>query len=244
MEGAEGDASTNIQLGIFLPSPLNGTKAKRLRPTSGTVGADHAKGKPIAESAGKTRKRRSRADSSVKDHRLQLAGTVKLKGPGDEELLPNVEKGREQGSSKKRKWTKRKPKRSRVSTLNSPKMAADKECPLDYLHKWDRDFSSWTFRKKTQYWLLQNACDKSKVRYAILEYRPARVYLKILYSIQVPKAEFKILLRYMEALKGNQRQLTVARAQQIVEKYRGIESVRTVDKRVYKRALKILEVLL
>ena len=243
MEGAEGDASTNIQLGIFLPSPLNGTKAKRLRPTSGTVGADHANGKPIAESAGKTRKRRSRADSSVKE---QLAGIVKLKGPGGEELLPNLEKRRESaaGSSKKRKWTKRKPKRSRVSTLNSPKIAADKECPLDYLHKWDRDISSWTFRKKTQYWLLQNACDKSKVRYAILEYRPARVYLKILYSIQVPKVEFKILLRYMEALKGNQRQLTVARAQQIVEKHRSIESVRTVDKRVYKRALKILEVLL
>lgn len=48
----------------------------------------------------------------------------------------------------------------------------------------------------------------------------------------------------MEALKGNQRQLTVARAQQIVEKHQSTESVGTVNKRVYKRALKVLEVLL
>lgn len=169
MEGAEGDAATNIQLGIFLPAPVNGKKAKRLGPTSGTVSADHAKGKPIAKSAGK---RKLRADCSVNDHGLQSARTVKLKGPGSEELLTNVEKRREpaSGSSKKRKWPKRKPKQSRVSTLNSPKIAADRECPLDYLHRWDRDISLWTFRKKSQYWLLQNACDKSKVRYTILKY--------------------------------------------------------------------------
>lgn len=173
MEGAEGDAATNIQLGIFFPTPVNGKKAKRLGPTSGTV---HAKGKPIAKS-GKTRKRKLRVDGSVNDHGLQLARTVELKGTGGKELSPNAEKGREpaSGSSKKRKWPKRKPKQSRVSTLNSPKIAADRECPLDYLHRWDREISSWTFRKKTQYWLLQNACNKSKVRHKILEYRPIQL---------------------------------------------------------------------
>lgn len=171
MEGAEGDISTNIQLGIFLPTTVNGKRAKSWGATSGTVAADHGKRKPTTGSAGKTRKRKLRVDCSVEDNRLQLARTV---SPDGQELLPNVEEGRESASSssKRRKWRKRMPKQSRVSTLNSAKTAADKESPLDYLHRWDRDITSWTFRKKTQYWLLQNACDKSKVRPTILEYRP------------------------------------------------------------------------
>ena len=61
------------------------------------------------------------------------------------------------------------------------------------------------------------------------------------YTSQVPKAEFKILLRYMEALKGNQRQLTVARAQRIVSEFQSEDS--TVNNRMHKRALAVLKVL-
>lgn len=223
------EPATNIQLGIFLPTPLNGRKAKKL---SGTVDADHSKKKPIPKSTGKLR-----VESRVEEGRLQLVKTMRVKADGDK-LLPSEGKRLEEGeltsgSSKKRKRSKRKQKQSKVSTS---KTVVDKEGALDYLHKWDRDISTWMFRKKTQYWLLQNACDKSKV--AVLCVMDVGT---IVFYVQVPKVEFKILLRYMEALKGNQRQLTVARAQRIVEQYQRAESV---NKRVNNRALKILKVLL
>lgn len=221
---------TNIQLGIFLPTPLNGRKAKKL---SGTVDADHSKKKLIAKSAGKSRERKVRLDSRVDGYRLQLVEAKKAKADGDK-LLPSEGTS---GSSKKRKRPKRKQKQSKISTL---KAVVDIESALDYLHKWDRDISMWTFRKKTQYWLLQNACDKSKVvvqctYFNVNALKDAGIH------VQVPKVEFKILLRYMEALKGNQRQMTVARAQGIVEKY---QSAELVSERMHKRALKILKVLL
>lgn len=66
---------------------------------------------------------------------------------------------------------------------------------------------------------------------------------------QVPKAEFKILLQYMEGLKGNQRQLTVQRAQEVAGKYqRDNEDSEhsedsAVNRRMHKRALAVLKVL-
>ena len=37
------------------------------------------------------------------------------------------------------------------------------EVALDYLHLWNTDRKLWSFRKKTQYWLLQNLYDKKQV---------------------------------------------------------------------------------
>lgn len=38
------------------------------------------------------------------------------------------------------------------------------EVALEYLHLWNTDRKRWSFRKKTQYWLLQNMYDKRQVR--------------------------------------------------------------------------------
>ena len=64
-------------------------------------------------------------------------------------------------------------------------------------------------------------------------------------SAQIPKADFKILLRYIEGLQGNQRQVMAAKARGIVDSHcqsQDIENL-TSHKRVHKRALEILKIL-
>lgn len=71
------------------------------------------------------------------------------------------------------------------------------------------------------------------------------------YCVQIPKAEFKTLLRYIDGLQGNQRQVSVARMQDIVDRYQHTEDVGDksaasssgISKRMYKRAVAILRVL-
>ncbi len=38
-----------------------------------------------------------------------------------------------------------------------------KECAIEYLRLWDENKKKWSFRKKPQYWLLQNMYQKSMV---------------------------------------------------------------------------------
>ena len=62
---------------------------------------------------------------------------------------------------------------------------------------------------------------------------------------QVPKAEFKVLLRYIKELKGNQRQLTLTRAQTILSQRDGSSDGDTTsrNKRIHKRARAVLRAL-
>lgn len=63
---------------------------------------------------------------------------------------------------------------------------------------------------------------------------------------QVPKAEFKVLLRYIEELKGNQRQLAITRAQAILGQRDGSSDGDTTSRnrrRIHKRARAILRAL-
>lgn len=41
--------------------------------------------------------------------------------------------------------------------------SVDQESASEYLTLWDTDRCKWSFKKKTQYWLLQNMYDKQKV---------------------------------------------------------------------------------
>lgn len=43
----------------------------------------------------------------------------------------------------------------------------DKLAAAEYLVLWETDRRKWSFKKKTQYWLLQNMYDKKKVLYII-----------------------------------------------------------------------------
>lgn len=102
-----------------------------------------------------------------------------------------------------------------------PKGNRGKMAAMEYLHLWEEDRTRWSFKKKVQYWLLQNMYDKH----------------------QVPKLEFKIVLRYLEGLQGNQLTRAVQRAQQILETYEEGREDSGTSKKQYKRAVKILRVL-
>lgn len=45
----------------------------------------------------------------------------------------------------------------------SPSCLASKETALEYLKLWSEERDKWSFKKKTQFWLLQNMYQKSKV---------------------------------------------------------------------------------
>ena len=74
----------------------------------------------------------------------------------DSEQIPN---------NKKRKKKKRKKKKHTSEALEEDRESgvSDRDRALEYLRRWDRGSDGWSFRKKTQYWLLQNAYDKTKV---------------------------------------------------------------------------------
>lgn len=93
-----------------------------------------------------------------------------------------------------------------------------RESALDYLHLWSAERERWAFKKKTQYWLLQNMYDKR----------------------QVPKRDFKTLLLYLEGLQGRQKELAVERAQKFLEMYQTETGECDVSKREYKRAVAVL----
>lgn len=47
---------------------------------------------------------------------------------------------------------------------STPEGGVDKEAAAEYLLLWDSHREKWSFKKKTQYWLLQNMYDTQKVK--------------------------------------------------------------------------------
>ncbi len=59
--------------------------------------------------------------------------------------------------------TKSSKKKSKVSECTEKSAVSVKECALEYLRLWDEEKRKWSFKKKTQFWLLQNMYRSSKV---------------------------------------------------------------------------------
>lgn len=67
-------------------------------------------------------------------------------------------------SAARRLKKRNRPVESVPSIPNTASSDADvKEAALDYLKKWSEERDKWSFKKKTQFWLLQNMYRKSKV---------------------------------------------------------------------------------
>ena len=70
--------------------------------------------------------------------------------------------------AKRRKKKKRSGRDIPQNTKEAPnceeKSAVDKASASEYLEQWDHDRTNWSFKKKTQYWLLQNMFFKAHVR--------------------------------------------------------------------------------
>ena len=152
---------SNIQLGIFIPTQA--VDGKKLEAAAGRVDAKRSRENHVTESSGRIRKRfhsdnldeDTELQTTNKKHRVQQSEEVPFNGGRTETELKSV--------SRKNK-RKRLKKGQKLSSSQRTKAGIDREAALEYLRKWDRDISSWTFKKKTQFWLLKNAFDKSQVR--------------------------------------------------------------------------------
>ena len=88
------------------------------------------------------------SDSDAIEH-AQLLGSV----TGHIKKLP-LEKDGEPETCKKT---------SEVDGIDKQTAGVDKQMAADYLILWDTNRRKWSFKKKTQYWLLQNMYEKQKV---------------------------------------------------------------------------------
>ena len=168
--------STSIQLGVFipkLPQTVNTGKKAKNQNTKSTSGAllephgDQGDGPSI-----KSRKREESVsyddDDELVNGRDLPARTKRHKEVAFEEVSPTEREGAKQVVvSQKKQKRKRQHKGKKIQNAGSlegrAKTAVEGVSALDYLHKWNSGITSWTFRKKTQYWLLKNMCDKSQV---------------------------------------------------------------------------------
>jgi len=104
-------------------------------------------------------------------------------------------------------------KKKKTLELDNTNVSVE-QSSLDYLTEWQDNRDKWKFRKVRQTWLLQNMYDRTVI----------------------DKEYFKILLKYLEELKGQSRQSSVDQAQKILEE-------EEADTKKLKRATKILQVL-
>ena len=162
LEGAGVDSS-GIRIGIFVPSVVSSKRKKK--EVGNKKNKEWENENEETESSGITNKKVSRRrgrDSSVEGFEETV---VKRSKASTEEDSPPME---ESTITKQRKWRSniscKKRRKGQEFTMPQPTgKGTDRESALHYLQQWDSDRDNWSFKKKTQYWLLQNACDKSQV---------------------------------------------------------------------------------
>jgi len=136
--------------------------------------------------------------------------------------LPEVN-GETPSKLKKRQNRLRKKKKKNQDTANEGDIEKGKPS-LEYLDVWKGARPLWKFQKVRQSYLLQNIYDRKKV----------------------PKKHFKILLEYLEELKGNSRTKTLMDAQSILKEWDNLNEEDRTDKerkRKHRRACSIVAVL-
>ena len=99
-------------------------------------------------------------DEAAADKHAQLLGSEtgsdKPPPPAEDQVSPIV-------TPKERKGTKRTSSAADEGESQTTLSGVDKFAAADYLGLWSQSRDQWSFRKKTQYWLLQNMYDKKKV---------------------------------------------------------------------------------
>ena len=161
LEGAGVDSSS-LRIGIFVPSVVS-SKVKK---------------KEVGYKENKEWKENEATESSVIiNKKVSRKRERNTSGDGSEEIMVKRSKAsteedlppkEESAITKQRKWrnniSRRKRKKGQESTKPQPTSnGTDRVSALHYLQQWDSDRDNWSFKKKTQYWLLQNVCDKAQV---------------------------------------------------------------------------------
>lgn len=163
---SEEEVSTNIQLGIFIPQ---GVQKEKKKGTAVVKKNGQRKGQLLKEEENEMPVH-SLKDVDKTSRKRALDGHLKKSKVSATEHMSS-EEGPDRTKQKKvrtrRRVKTRRAKNARRQLSQADhqltKTGMDRETALDYLRQWDSDRSKWAFRKKSQYWLLQNACDKSQV---------------------------------------------------------------------------------
>ncbi|KAM4812383.1 protein cholesin isoform X3 [Urocitellus parryii] len=126
--------------------------------------------------------------------RGEAASRVQAPGP---ELSPEERRVLERKLKKERKKEEKKRLREAgaATAQTSPARRSGAELALDYLRGWAQKHKNWKFQKTRQTWLLLHMYDSDKV----------------------PDEHFSTLLAYLEGLKGRARELTVQKAEALIQ---------------------------
>ncbi|KAM6157009.1 protein cholesin [Erethizon dorsatum] len=137
------------------------------------------------------------ADATADEEEAGLEGVVVSRVQDTVPQLSPEEKRVLERKLKKerRKEEKKKLREARVSTVQTPAKRSGAELALDYLSGWAQKLQSWRFQKTRQTWLLLNMYDSNKV----------------------PEEHFPTLLAYLEGLQGKARELTLQKAEALMQ---------------------------
>ncbi|XP_074170139.1 protein cholesin isoform X3 [Rhinolophus sinicus] len=131
--------------------------------------------------------------------RPHLRGAAACRDP---ELSPELSLEEKRVLERKLKKERKKEERKRLreagvtTALGLPAEGAGAQRALDYLRGWAQKHETWRFQKTRQTWLLTHMYDSDKV----------------------PEEQFPTLLAYLEGLKGQARELTVQKAEALMQK--------------------------
>ncbi|XP_027778592.2 protein cholesin isoform X2 [Marmota flaviventris] len=134
------------------------------------------------------------ADNEEASPKGETASRVQAPGP---ELSPEERRVLERKLKKERKKEEKKRLREAGAAAAQPPPArrSGAELALDYLRGWAQKHKNWKFQKTRQTWLLLHMYDSDKV----------------------PDEHFSTLLAYLEGLKGRARELTVQKAEALIQ---------------------------
>ncbi|XP_076826509.1 protein cholesin isoform X1 [Brachyhypopomus gauderio] len=173
-------------------------------------------------------KRRRTANSDASDVIGDLTKNESLEGlptPTEEEDLTPEERRVAERKLKKlrRKAEKQKQKEMGKKEAEPSKTSSAQTQALEYLTCWSEKREEWKFQKTRQVWLLQHMYDSEKVS----------------------DAHFKVLLSYLEGLRGVARDTTAKKAEAIVRFGEGPEEVKggATDSQKTLRAREVVQIL-
>lgn len=142
----------------------------------------------------------------------QVQDTVPQLSPEERRVLERKQK--KERKKEEKKWLHK----AGVSAVQAqPAKRSVAELALDYLCGWAQNHQSWRFQKTRQTWLLLNMYDSDKV----------------------PEEHFPTLLAYLEGLQGKARELTLKKAEALMQEL----DMRGSDAALKERALRLRQVL-
>ncbi|KAI0239726.1 hypothetical protein LSAT2_009550 [Lamellibrachia satsuma] len=170
-------------------------KKKRKKVEPGECDEQTAPEHSVDISPDKKRMKRTDKDKVKKSDKNAVAATFK----SEEEKKIGASEAAAKRKMREKKRAKRAAKKARkveqkAKTESNEADAKAETLALEYLQQWCNNREEWSFQKVRQVWLLQHLYDTDKMSVA----------------------NFALMLKYIDGLKGNARSLTVTKAEELL----------------------------